>query len=188
VANLPPTATINTPAANVTIQAGQSVSFAGTATDPNGDPVTVVWTFGDGGTSTLLAPGNHTFAAAGTYTVTLTATDSHGLADPNPPTRVITVTAVSTAPTLSQLQTTIFTPLCISCHSAGGAAGMNLSAGSAYANLVNVPATTLPGLRVVPGSPGTSALVTQLANGHRSVSAANQSLISAWITAGALNN
>lgn len=186
--NLPPTAVITAPAANVSITAGQAVTFTGTASDPNGDPVTVVWNFGDGTTSTVLSAGSHTFATVGTYTVTLTATDSKGLVDPAPPTRTITVTAVSTAPTLTQLQTAIFTPLCIGCHSAGGSAGMNLSAGNAYSNLVNVPATTLSGLRVVPGNPGSSALVVQLANGHRSVSAANQALISAWISAGALNN
>ncbi|WP_291272204.1 PKD domain-containing protein [Geothrix sp.] len=185
--NQPPTATIIAPATNVTINAGQSVTFTGTASDPDGDAVTVLWTFGDGTTSTLLAPGSHTFAAPGTYTVRLTATDSHGLVDPNPPVRTITVSAVA-APTLTQIQTQIFTPLCVGCHDAAGAAGMNLTAGSAYANLVNVPATTLPGLRVVPGDPASSALVIQLASGHRNVSAANQSLISAWITAGALNN
>ena len=189
VANAPPTAMITAPSANVTITAGQSVTFTGTASDPNGDTVTVVWTFGDGTTSTVLAPPAHTYATAGTYTVRLTATDSKGLADPAPPTRTITVNpAGGTAPTLTQLQTTIFTASCTGCHSAGGSAGLNLTAGSAYSNLVNVPATTLPGLRVVPGSPASSALVTQLASGHRSVSAANQSLISAWITAGALNN
>ncbi len=186
--NQPPDAVITAPAANVSITAGQAVAFAGTVSDPNGDTVTVLWSFGDGSTSTLLAPGNHTFATAGTYTVTLTATDSKGLADPTPATRTITVTAGGTAPTLTQLQTTIFTPLCIGCHGQNGDAGMNLSAGNAYANLVNVAATTRTGMRVVPGSPGTSALVAQLAGGHRSVSAANQSLISAWITAGALNN
>lgn len=189
-ANLPPTATITAPAGNVTIAAGQSVSFAGTATDPNaGDTVTVVWNFGDGTTSTVLSPGAHTYPTAGTFTVTLTATDNHGLAATTPPTRTITVTPVSTAPTFTQLKTTIFTPLCTSCHSGPGSpANLDLSAGAAYANLVNVPAVDLPGLRVVPGNPGASALVTQLANGHRSVSAANQALISAWITAGALNN
>ena len=189
VVNQPPVAVITLPAANVAISTGQSVSFAGTASDPNGDAVTVLWTFGDGATSTALMPGNHTYGAAGTYTVTLTATDAKGLKDPNPPTRTITVaTTGGGAPTLTQLQSTIFTPLCIGCHGVGGDAGMNLSAGSAYANLVNVSATTRSGLRVVPGSPGSSALVAQLAGGHRSVSAANQSLISAWITAGALNN
>ena len=53
---------------------------------------------------------------------------------------------------------------------------------------MGVPATTRSGLRVVPGSPSTSALVIQLQSGHRSVSTANQALVSAWITAGALNN
>ncbi|HLP31206.1 MAG TPA: PKD domain-containing protein, partial [Geothrix sp.] len=186
--NQPPSATITAPMGNVSITAGQSVTFAGTASDPDGDTVTVLWAFGDGATSTLLSPGAHTYLAAGTYTVTLTATDAKGLADPAPPTRTITVTPGGMAPTLTQLQTTIFTPLCTGCHGVGGDAGMNLSAGSAYSSLVNVPATTRSGLRVVPGNPGASALVAQLAAGHRSVSAANQALISAWISAGALNN
>ena len=187
--NAPPDATITAPAANVTITAGQSVSFTGTATDPNGDAVTVLWSFGDGGTSTLLAPGAHVFATAGTYTVSLTATDALGLVDPTPATRTITVNpVVVTAATLTQIQTTIFTASCTACHGQGGDAGMNLTAGNAYANLVNVPATTRTGLRVVPGSPSTSALVLQLQGGHRSVSAANQALIASWITAGALNN
>ena len=90
-ANRPPVGTITAPAANVTIQAGDSVSFSGTATDPDGDAVTVLWDFGDGTTSSALSPGSHTYPAAGTFTVRFTATDSHGLADPNPPTRVITV-------------------------------------------------------------------------------------------------
>jgi PKD repeat protein len=187
--NAPPVGTITAPAGNVTITAGQSVSFAGTATDPNNDAVTVLWAFGDGATSTQLSPGAHVYAAAGTFTARFTATDAHGLADPAPPTRTITVNPVgSPAPTLTQLQTAIFTPSCTGCHDAAGAAGLNLTAGNTFANLVNVPATTLPGLRVVPGSPSTSALVLQLQSGHRSVSAANQSLIAAWITAGALNN
>ena len=186
--NLPPNGTITAPAANITITAGQSVAFSGVATDPNGDAVTVLWNFGDGSTSALLVPGNHTYVMAGTYTVSLTAKDALGLSDPTPDTRTITVSPVVVATTLTQVQTTIFTPLCTGCHSSGGSAGLNLSAGSAFSNLVNVPATTLSGLRVVPGNPAGSALVTQLAGGHRSVSAANQALISSWISAGALNN
>jgi PKD repeat protein len=187
--NNPPNGAITAPAANVTITAGQSVTFAGTATDPDGNPVTVLWNFGDGSaTSTLLAPGSHPYPTAGTFTVTLTATDSLGLADPTPATRTITVNPVATAATLTQVQAAVFNS-CTGCHSAGGSAGLNLTAGNAFSNLVNVPATQYPGmLRVVPGSPSTSALVTQLAGGHRSVSAANQALISSWITGGALNN
>ena len=64
---------------------------------------------------------------------------------------------------------------------------MNLTAGSAFANLVNVPATTLPGLRVVPGNPSASALVTQLAGGHQCFSREPGAHF-LWIAAGALNN
>jgi len=186
--NQAPNGTITTPASAVTISAGQSVAFAGAATDPNDDPVTVLWNFGDGTTSTSLTPGNHAYGTAGTYTVSLTATDSFGLADPTPATRVITVNPVVVAATLTQIQTTLFTPSCVSCHDPGGSAGLNLTAGSAFSNLVNVPATTSSGSRVVPGNPASSVLVTFLADGHRNVSAANQALISSWISAGALNN
>jgi len=65
---------------------------------------------------------------------------------------------------------------------------MDLRAGQAFSNLVNVPATTLPGNRVVPFNPDQSALVLQLASGHRSVSTVNQNNIRNWISAGALNN
>ena len=222
----------------VRVTTGQPVFFAGTARDPDGDMVTVLWRFGDGTTSTALTPGNHSFATVGTYRVTFTATDSHGLSDPEPPHVVIIVTggpvatptpaatATPTRPpgptstptpvpptptrtpsqtptatpaatstptpsgaiTLTFLQTSLFTPSCTGCHGAGGSAGLDLRAGQSFSNLVNVPATTLPGNRVLPFNPDQSALVIQLANGHRSVSTANQNNIRNWISAGALNN
>lgn len=51
------------------------------------------WTFGDGGTSTAANP-SHTYTAAGTYTVSLTATNSCG-SDVETKTDYITVTAPS---------------------------------------------------------------------------------------------
>ena len=187
--NLPPVGVISAPAGNVTITAGQSVSFTGTASDPNGDAVTVLWNFGDGTTSTLLAPGAHTYAAAGTYTVTFTATDSKGLAATAPPTRTITVNPAVAAATLTQVQAAVFNS-CTGCHSGSSpSAGMNLSAGQTFSNTVNVNATTLSGKRVVPFSSATSALVIQVTtNGHHSPSAANLTLLKSWIDAGALNN
>lgn len=65
---------------------------------------------------------------------------------------------------------------------------MNLSDGLAHANLVNVAATTQSGIRVVPGDPANSVLVTFLASGHRSQPAADQQTISEWVSAGAANN
>ncbi|HNX50661.1 MAG TPA: hypothetical protein PKL08_10885 [Thermoanaerobaculaceae bacterium] len=68
---------------------------------------------------------------------------------------------------------------------------MDLRAGQAYSNLVNVNATTYPGLlRVKPFDAANSALHQKLASGHRSssVSATDRANIDSWILAGALNN
>ncbi|MER6912050.1 ThuA domain-containing protein [Streptomyces sp. NPDC000594] len=51
-------------------------SAAGT-TDPDGDPLTYHWAFGDGATSTAPDP-THTYRTNGTYTATLTARDPTG--------------------------------------------------------------------------------------------------------------
>ena len=186
-ANQAPDATIDQPIGNVTIAAGESVFFAGSASDPDGDPVTVLWDFGDGITSTSLNPGNHTYSSEGAFTVTLTATDSHGLSDPTPPTRTITVTAAGS--TLTQIQNQIFTPACASCHGGGSpSAGLDLQAGQSYSNLVNVPASTEPGTRVIPYDPDNSVLVTFLEGGHRNRPQSEIDLIRGWITAGAQNN
>jgi PKD repeat protein len=52
------------------------MNSAGTA-DPDGDSIRYAWNFGDGSTSTSASPAR-TYAAPGTYTVTLTVTDVWG--------------------------------------------------------------------------------------------------------------
>jgi PKD repeat protein len=54
---------------------GLSVGFTNTSTDANDDIVSYSWDFGDGTSSAEMSP-SHVYAAAGTYTVTLTATDA----------------------------------------------------------------------------------------------------------------
>jgi PKD repeat protein len=71
-----------------------TVSFSDGST---GDVTSWAWSFGDGGTSTLQNPG-HTYAATGTYTVSLTATGPGG-SDTQTRTNYITVT--EPAPTAS---------------------------------------------------------------------------------------
>jgi hypothetical protein len=90
----PPTGTITSPASNVTIGYGQSVSYAGTGTSPDGTITGYSWYFEGGtpSTSNLANPGSVTYATPGTYAATLTVTDNSGLTDPDPPTRTITVT------------------------------------------------------------------------------------------------
>jgi PKD repeat protein len=53
---------------------GSTVNFKGSATDPYGQ-LDFAWTFGDGGTGTGSSP-NHTYAAPGSYTVTMTPKDA----------------------------------------------------------------------------------------------------------------
>lgn len=69
-----------TPAANFTFTtSGLTANFNDTSTDPGGTINAWSWNFGETGsgsnTSTLQSP-SHTYAAAGTYTVSLTVTDS----------------------------------------------------------------------------------------------------------------
>jgi hypothetical protein len=90
----PPTGTITTPATNVTIPVGSSVSYAGTATPGSGSTISnYFWSFEGGtpSTSTLANPGAVTYPNSGTFGTTLTVTDSQAVSDPHPPTRTITV-------------------------------------------------------------------------------------------------
>ncbi|MCC7223752.1 MAG: PQQ-dependent sugar dehydrogenase [Chitinophagales bacterium] len=73
-----------------------TVQFQGSnSTDPEGSALTYLWTFGDGGTSTLANP-TRTFTASGgtTYTVKLRVTDNVGLKDST----TLTISLNNTAP------------------------------------------------------------------------------------------
>ncbi|GAB3100616.1 hypothetical protein GCM10027159_24380 [Lysobacter terrae] len=68
-ANVPPTANFSFATNSLT------ASFTDGSVDSDGTIVARQWNFGDGGASTATNP-SHTFAAAGTYNVTLTVTDN----------------------------------------------------------------------------------------------------------------
>ena len=67
----PPTGTITSPSSNVTIAAGQAVSFAGTGTASRGSIASYDWVFpgGSPSSSTAASAGNVTFSTPGTYIV-----------------------------------------------------------------------------------------------------------------------
>jgi PKD repeat protein len=119
--NQPPTGTITQPANNVSINAGQSVTFAGNGTDPDGTIASYAWSLPGGTPSSSAAqnPGAVTFSTAGTYTAKLTVKDNLGAVDPNPPTRTITVAAQTTAatPTFSPVAGTYTTVQIVSISS-----------------------------------------------------------------------
>ena len=88
----PPTASINSPSSDVVILAGQSVSFSGSGSDPDGYISAYSWSFPGGtpGSDDEATPGNVTFWTPGTYVVTFTVADDAGLTAA-PQTRTITV-------------------------------------------------------------------------------------------------
>jgi PKD repeat protein len=58
----------------------RDVDFSDSSFDSDGSIASYAWDFGDGGTAATSSP-RHTYAAAGTYTVTLTVTDDDGAKD-----------------------------------------------------------------------------------------------------------
>jgi uncharacterized protein (TIGR03118 family) len=147
---------------------------------------------------------NTTTSTNGTVAINAKATDVDG----NVGTVAADVT-VSNGPapaTLSQLQATVFTPICSGCHNGsnppGGAlpGSQNLTAGNSFAALVGVASLEQPSLmRVKAGDPDNSYLVRKL-EGLAGISGSRMPLggpfldqatidqVKSWISAGALNN
>jgi cytochrome c len=73
-----------------------AVQFSATGTDPDGDPLTYAWDFGDGGKSLLQNP-SHTYTTAATYTATVTVSDGRG----GTATDTVVVTVGNRAPTVT---------------------------------------------------------------------------------------
>ncbi len=84
----------NPPTANFSYTtSGLTANFTDTSSDSDGTIASRSWAFGDGGSSTATNP-SHTYAAAGTYTVTLTVTDDDGAS--NTTSQSVTVNASGT--------------------------------------------------------------------------------------------
>ncbi|MGE5337463.1 MAG: TIGR03118 family protein [Gemmatimonadota bacterium] len=148
-----------------------------------------------------------TKVADGTVTLTATATDIDNGVGTSP---AVTATVANGSPpaavTLTQLQSTIFTPRCSGCHNGSQPPGgslpgsQNLTAGNSFASLVNVPSLEQPSLlRVKPGDPDNSYLIRKL-EGTAGISGSRMPLggpfldqatidqVRSWIAAGAPNN
>lgn len=104
------------------------------------------------------------------------------------------------SPSFAQLQQEIFTPNCAQAGCHGGAKpalGLDLSAGTAFENIVNVPSAESDGLDLVePGEPEASYIVAKLFKpwwdphpyGQPRLSNASMQRLRQWIAEGAQNN
>ncbi len=82
---IPPTANVSWPT-KARFRVNESISFALTAQDANGNVTRINWSFGDGSSvenaysaPTITASQPHSYSAAGSYNVTITVYDSEGL-------------------------------------------------------------------------------------------------------------
>lgn len=101
-ASQPPVAVLSAAPTSGTAPLPVSFSASGSS-DPEGQPITVEWNFGDGAAPASGMTAGHTYQAAGTYTATLRVTDSAGLTS----TQTATIT-VSSSPTVTGNATTMY--------------------------------------------------------------------------------
>jgi uncharacterized protein (TIGR03118 family) len=198
-----PTVTVTAPAAAATVS--NTVAVTADASDNVG--VTSVTFFagttniGNATAAPFTVNWNTNGAANGTVSITAQAKDAAGNVTTSP---AVSVTVSNTPVTLTQLQTTIFTPKCAFCHTGNGTAlpgSMNLSTTAAtFASLINVTSEKNPPMkRVLPGDPDNSFVVHKLEgtdlNGSARMPFGGPFLdqptidtVRAWISQGAQNN
>ncbi|MDX1811655.1 MAG: PKD domain-containing protein, partial [Gammaproteobacteria bacterium] len=90
--NQAPEGAIVGPISDMVISVGSSVNFLGTGFDPDSNStLNYYWNFDGAAADSVQQNPSVVFSAAGVYRVTLTVTDSLGMSDPTPATRVIVV-------------------------------------------------------------------------------------------------
>ncbi len=129
--NTAPTATFTASCTSFTVC---QMNSAGTA-DAEGDAIKYSWDFGDGSTSTLASP-SRTYAAPGTFTIVLTATDVWGKAGTATRTVTITEPASNNAPTAVIASGTCTTVNTTCTMSATGSSDPDTASGDAIRNYV----------------------------------------------------
>ncbi len=183
--------------------AGEAVTLSITASDPDGDPLTISWT-----QPTPVQQG--TFSSTTTASTTWTSPDlgvdsvsfsfQVSVSDGHNPAEVRQVTVPVSTPSYANDVQAIWTAKCVSCHGASNPDGqLTLVAGSSLAALVDqdMVASCSNAKRVVAGDPTTSGLMnkltgntcgTRMPENAAALSAGELVMIRSWILRGALDN
>lgn len=82
IKNLPPKAVVEIQSGDVEKEAPLSINLdASKSSDPEGDPLTFLWDFGDGTVETTKNPPIHTYRESGTYEIRLRVSDNYEASD-----------------------------------------------------------------------------------------------------------
>jgi uncharacterized protein (TIGR03118 family) len=209
VLNQPPDVSLTAPAAG---NVSGTVSLTATATSPANVNLAKAEFFagttslGTAMTSPYSVDWDTTQMVDGVVALTAKATDVDGNVGTSAAVTVTIANNSTSAATLTQLQTQIFTPKCASCHNGssppGGAlpGSQDLRAGHTFTSLVNVASLESPTLmRVKPGDSANSYVIHKLEGGPNIqgvrmpqfgpfLDQATIDMVKAWIDAGAQDN
>ena len=175
VNDVAPVPSITLPA---TVVAGTAATFKASATDPSTADTaagfTFAWTFGDGGTATG-ASASHTYAAAGTYSVAVKATDTHGLSTTTTASLVVNAALQATItglPTQSNSGVAVTAKATVS----GGATGTDTYSWVVTTGGVNFATGTGSSLAFTPGNSGAYLVALTVKDSAGNSAAASTSL------------